>query len=172
MVLAFFTKGTDGPGPIYESMRITRNGRVGIGTSNPDAALAVNGNIHTKEVKVDLTGRPDYVFEENYQLPTLQEVANHIQKNGHLINIPSAKVVEENGIELGQMNAKLLEKIEELTLYAIAQKKQLSTQEQQLKVQQQKNEALEARLEKLEALVRKSEVRGQKTEVRSPVSED
>ena len=103
--LAFFTKGTDGPGPIYESMRITRNGRVGIGTSNPDAELAVNGKIHTKEVKVDLIGWPDYVFEENYQLPTLQEVANHIHQKGHLINIPSAEEVSENGIELGQMNA-------------------------------------------------------------------
>ncbi|MEW7277953.1 hypothetical protein ABW636_05105 [Aquimarina sp. 2201CG1-2-11] len=153
--LAFFTKGTDGPGPIYESMRITRNGRVGIGTSNPDAELAVNGKIHAKEVKVDLTGWPDYVFEENYQLPTLQEVASHILQKGHLINIPSAKEVEENGVELGQMNAKLLEKIEELTLYTIAQEKKLSVQERQLTEQQRKNEALEARLEKLESLLKK-----------------
>ncbi|SFC66612.1 hypothetical protein SAMN04487891_1202 [Flagellimonas taeanensis] len=101
------------------------NGNVGIGTASPDAKLAVNGNIHAKEVKVDLTGWPDYVFTSDYDFPTLKEVEKHIKEKGHLINIPSAKEVEENGIELGVMNKLLLEKIEELTLYILEQEKRI-----------------------------------------------
>ncbi len=113
------------------------NGNVGIGTTSPDTKLAVNGNIHTKEVKVDLVGWPDYVFESDYNLPTLKEVENHIAENGHLENIPSAAAVKENGIQLGEMNAKLLQKIEELTLYMIEQNKK--TEElKTLVIQQQK----------------------------------
>lgn len=101
------------------------NGNLGIGIKNPDAKLAVNGNIHAKEVKVDLIGWPDYVFEKKYQLPTLQEVEAHIEEKGHLQNIPSAQEVEENGIKLGEMNSKLLQKIEELMLYTIQQQKEI-----------------------------------------------
>ncbi len=127
-------------------MVIKSGGLVGIGTNTPDAKLAVNGKIHAKEVKVDLAGWPDYVFETTYNLPTLTEVENHIQKNGHLINIPSAEKVEQDGVLLGEMNKKLLEKIEELTLYAIAQEKKILQQES-------KNQELETRLEKLENLL-------------------
>ncbi len=132
-----------------EYLRIRANGDVGIGTTTPDAKLAVNGNIHTKEIKVDLTNWPDYVFEDTYTLPTLQEVADHIATKGHLINIPSAAEVEENGIQLGEMNAKLLEKIEELTLYTIAQEKEIK----ELQKVKAKNSELEARLAKIEALL-------------------
>nr|WP_299170382.1 hypothetical protein [uncultured Allomuricauda sp.] len=98
---------------------------VGIGTTNPGSyKLAVNGNIRAKEIKVE-TGWADYVFKEGYDLPTLEEVEQHIKEKGHLINIPSAKEVEENGIQLGEMNKLLLEKIEELTLYAIQQQKEI-----------------------------------------------
>ncbi len=132
------------------------NGNVGIGTNDPGAyKLAVNGKIHAQEVRVDLVGWPDYVFEENYSLPTLHQVEQHIAEKGHLINIPSAKEVEKNGVQLGEMNKKLLEKIEELTLYAIAQEKKLKEQEtinNQLKTN---NQNLEARLAKIEALFNK-----------------
>ncbi|MGS2764555.1 hypothetical protein [Sinomicrobium sp. M5D2P9] len=100
------------------------NGNVGINTANPDSKLAVNGVIHSKEVKVDLNGWSDFVFEDNYPLPTLEEVEQHIKEKGHLKDIPSAKEVEENGIFLGEMDAKLLQKIEELTLYMIELKKE------------------------------------------------
>ena len=100
------------------------NGNVGINTTTPDAKLAVNGVVHSKEVKVDLTGWSDFVFEEDYPLPTLEEVEQHIKEKGHLKDIPSAKEVKDRGILLGEMDAKLLRKIEELTLYMIALKKE------------------------------------------------
>ncbi|KAB5483124.1 tail fiber protein [Flagellimonas hadalis] len=103
-------------------MLIDHYGNVGIGTTNPGTyKLAVKGKIRAEEIKVE-TGWADYVFKEGYTLPTLKEVERHIKEKGHLINIPSAKQVEENGIELGEMNKLLLEKIEELTLYLIQQR--------------------------------------------------
>ncbi|WP_281336231.1 hypothetical protein [Flavobacterium eburneipallidum] len=97
-------------------------GNVGIGiVSNSTDKLAVNGTIHTKEVRVDLVGWPDYVFKEDYTLPSLREVEKHIKEKGHLKDIPSAEEVAQNGFLLGEMNAKLLQKIEELTLYTIEQ---------------------------------------------------
>ncbi len=103
------------------------SGNVGIGTEDPgsDWKLAVNGKIRSKEIKVE-TGWADYVFEKDYSLPTLQEVEHHITEKGHLINIPSAAEVEANGIELGEMNRLLLEKIEELTLYTLQQQKEIA----------------------------------------------
>lgn len=94
-------------------------GNVGIGITNPANKLDVNGTIHSKEVKVDLLNWPDFVFKKEYQLPTLEEVEKHIAEKGHLENIPSEEEAIKNGVLLGDMNAKLLQKIEELTLYMI-----------------------------------------------------
>lgn len=108
-------------------MRIDNVGNIGIGMgSSPIPAtdkLAVNGLIHTKEVKVDLVGWPDYVFEKEYKLPTLEEVEKNIKEKGHLINVPSACEIENNGLLLGDISKKQQEKIEELTLYIIEQNK-------------------------------------------------
>ena len=108
------------------------DGNVGIGTNNPDSKLSVNGTIHTKEVKVDLIGWPDFVFNNNYELRSLDEVEQHINEKGHLPEIPSEIEVAENGINLGEMDAKLLQKIEELTLYLIDQNKQLQNANQNI----------------------------------------
>ena len=113
----------------------------------------VNGKIHTKEVKVDLIGWSDFVFEKEYNLPTLKEVENHIKEKGHLKDIPSAKEVEKNGIFLGEMDSKLLQKIEELTLYTIEQEKKIEKiqkENKSLKTMNSKLIELQKRLEKLE----------------------
>jgi len=128
-------------------MRIDKFGNIGIGTTTPDSKLTVKGKIHSEEVKVDLSvPGPDYVFDKDYELNTLEQLQNYIKENKHLPNIPSAKEMEANGIELGIMNMKLLEKIEELTLYTIQQ-------EQQIKTQQKTNQSLEDRLQRLEKIL-------------------
>lgn len=102
------------------------NGKVGIGTTTPgNYELSVNGEIRAKEVKVETANWPDYVFKKNYPLLSLEQIQNHINKKGHLPNIPSAQEIETNGLELGEMNRLLLEKIEELTLYIINQEKRI-----------------------------------------------
>lgn len=126
---------------------LTPTGDLGIGTSNPDSKLAVNGTIHSKEVKVDMTGWPDYVFKKGYDLPTLEEVEKQINEKGHLENIPSEKEVVENGLNLGEMNAKLLQKIEELTLYNIQQSKEIQ-------VLKKENKSVSERLAKIEQLLK------------------
>ncbi|MFP2996908.1 hypothetical protein ABN763_13410 [Spongiivirga sp. MCCC 1A20706] len=134
-------------------MTMLANGNLGIGTTNPGTyKLAVNGKIRAKEIKVE-TGWADFVFEKDYHLPTLSEVESHIQEKGHLKDIPSAKEVAENGIFLGEMDAKLLQKIEELMLYTIAQEKQLKAQQTENKQLKDKNQELEARLAKLEKIL-------------------
>ncbi len=106
-------------------MIISNSGNVGIGTINPANKLDVNGTIHSQEVKVDMTGWSDFVFKKEYNLPTLEQVEKHIAEKGHLENIPSEDEVLKNGINLGEMNANLLQKIEELTLYVIKLNKEI-----------------------------------------------
>lgn len=105
-------------------MVLNHEGNLGIGISSPSDKLAVNGNIRAREIKVEATNWPDYVFTKSYRLPTLEETENHIKEKGHLPGIPSAAEVKANGIDLGEMNAKLLQKIEELTLHLIENKKE------------------------------------------------
>lgn len=114
-----------------------RNGMIGIGTTRPDATLTVKGNIHTREVMVDLNGAvaPDYVFEKyfegksrlypDYHFPTLEEVGDYVEEHHHLPGVPSAAAMEEEGISLKEMNLILLQKIEELTLYTLEQRNEI-----------------------------------------------
>ena len=102
-------------------------GTVGIGTTHPDYKLAIAGKAIMEEVRVELQANwPDYVFSPDYSLASLNDLEAYISDNGHLPNIPSADEVAENGIMLGEMNAKLLEKIEELTLHLIEKDKEIS----------------------------------------------
>nr|WP_315026469.1 cell wall anchor protein [uncultured Chryseobacterium sp.] len=91
-----------------------------------------DGKIHAKEVEVKANVWADYVFNKDYQLKSLEEVEKHITEKGHLPNIPSASEVIEKGINVADMDAKLLEKIEELTLYSIDQNKQLKSQSEKI----------------------------------------
>ena len=86
----------------------------------------IAGIIYAKEVFVDNTVTfPDFVFEEEYPLMSLQEVEQFIKENKHLPDVPYAAEVEENGINLGEMNAILIQKVEELTLYVLDLQKQI-----------------------------------------------
>lgn len=116
-----------------------KDGKIGIGTTAPDELLTVKGTIHTQEVLVDLNGAvaPDYVFENyfgdaasrlpEYQLPSLQELEGYVSTHYHLPGIPSAAILETEGVELKQISMALLEKIEELTLYTIQQQKEIES---------------------------------------------
>ncbi|MEH3112265.1 hypothetical protein [Pedobacter terrae] len=113
-------------------MTIKANGDVGIGTGMPREKLAVNGNIRAREIKVETTNWPNYVFEEGYQVGTLEELESYIKLNKHLPEMPSAKEVESNGIDLGDLVKKLLKSQEELTLHIVAQEKKIRILERQL----------------------------------------
>ncbi|QKJ31064.1 hypothetical protein HQ865_15310 [Mucilaginibacter mali] len=124
---------SDGSATTTDRMTIKNNGKVGIGTTTPDQLLSVNGTIHSKEVLVDLTGWPDFVFKPTYKLPALTEVKTYIDKNQHLPEIPSAQEIEQNGLNVGEMNKLLMKKVEELTLYLIEQNKRIEKLESQIK---------------------------------------
>lgn len=108
------------------------NGYVGIGTTSPNEKLHVAGKIRATGQE----GWSDFVFYDDYDLPTLEEVESHIEEKGHLKDIPSEADVLEDGIDLTEMDAKLLQKIEELTLYLIEQNKEMK----ELKVRLEKAE--------------------------------
>ncbi|AFD06644.1 hypothetical protein [Solitalea canadensis] len=119
-------------------MTLSSDGSLGIGTTDTKGyKLAVAGNMIAEQVTVKLKGNwPDYVFTPSYNLLSLQETEQHIKEKGHLPGIPSAEEVKNNGVDLGEMNAKLLQKIEELTLHLIELKKE--------------NESLNVRVNQLE----------------------
>ncbi len=111
---------------------------IGMGTTAVPAGakVAIGGKIVCKEVEVTLTGMPDYVFNQDYKLRSLYDVENFINTNKHLPDVPSEKEVVANGLNLGDMNAILLQKVEELTLYMINLQKE--------------NDALKVRVSNLE----------------------
>jgi len=108
---------------LNEAMRIDRYGNIGIGTDNPAFKLDVNGTIRANEIKVTAQ-TADFVFEPNYNLRPLNEVEAFVKNNKHLPEIPSAKQMEADGVNVAEMNKLLLQKVEELTLYLIQMKKQ------------------------------------------------
>ncbi|MCH7411485.1 hypothetical protein MM239_19005 [Belliella sp. DSM 111904] len=120
----------------YDGLLVRYNqvGNVGIGTNSPTHSLEVNGTIRAKEVKLEATNWPDYVFERDYQLMPLEEVKSFIVRKGHLPSLKSAKEYDEEGVNMLEMNQKLLEKIEELTLYTITQEEKLVRIESELEL--------------------------------------
>jgi hypothetical protein len=132
---------------------INLSGNVGIGTTQPlaDSALTVKGKITAGEIQVQ-SGIADYVFYPNYRLRPLRETAAFIQRNGHLPDIPSeAEVRAKGGFEVGQMQVKLLTKIEELTLHLI------NAEEKNNRLEQQNHDFRE-RLKRVEAALRNGQI--------------
>ncbi len=134
----------DNAGNSGDAVTILTNGNVGIGTTNPGSyKLAVKGKIAAQEVVVTQNGWSDFVFNENYRLQPLNKVAEYVKQNKHLEGIPTAAEVKKNGVSVGDMQAKLLEKVEELTLYTIAMKKDCEAM-------QKENGELRTRISELE----------------------
>ena len=110
----------------------TQDSNVGIGTLTPQNKLDVNGTIRAKEVKIEIDANwPDFVFKKDYNLPTLEEVEIHINEKGTLPGVPSEQEVRDSGMNVGEVNILLLQKIEELTLYVIKQQKEIDRLKQQ-----------------------------------------
>jgi len=123
-----------GAGGYNDAMMIANDGRVAINTTEPAAnsALSVAGRIHAEEVLVELQNNwPDYVFDEEYKLKSLSELKQYLKINKHLPGVPSADEIAENGINLGEMDAILLEKIEELTLHILELQQKIEELENQ-----------------------------------------
>ena len=141
-------------------MRITQAGNVGIGVLVPDGQykLSVNGRIRAKGLRVQSAGWSDFVFEPDYKLLSLPELEKFIKANKHLPEIPSTKEVMKDGQEVGEIQSKLLQKIEELTLYTIELNKQVKALEdknKKLETQQQQISTLQQQLDELKKLIGK-----------------
>ena len=103
---------------------VKQSGNVGIGTSNPTYKLAVNGTIRSKEVRVE-SGWSDFVFEKNYKLPSLSNVEKYIKVHKHLPGILPAQEIKEHGLAVGEAETKMMQKLEEMTLYMIEANKKI-----------------------------------------------
>jgi hypothetical protein len=146
----------------FKSTTTDANGKIYIGTnaSYPTTTgnyrLFVEGGIMTEKVKVSLRSSAnwaDYVFEDNYKLMPLKEVATYVSNNKHLPGVDSAKDLAENGLDLATMQSKQMEKIEELTLYIIDQDKKIEAQNKAL---ENTNSELEALKLQVKALIEKT----------------
>ena len=159
-----FTTGTTGT----EKMRITNDGNVGIGTTDTRGyMLAVNGNaIFTKVVVKPYSLWPDYVFKKGYDLLDLADLERYIRDHGHLPGIAIEKVVQRQGIDLGEQQTALLKKVEELTLYLINENKTLIDHNKQLIEQNARLEAQQKEIDELKAMIQANNNQIQKINIR------
>lgn len=145
-----FTTDADNSDPNAQNKFVMlENGTMGIGTTKTGGyRLAVEGTIAAREVIVTAEAFPDYVFGDDYKLMTLQELEQYIKQNKHLPNISPASKIESEGMPMGEIQIKLVEKVEELTLYIIEQNKKSEKLTEQLILQDQRIKELEGLLEK------------------------
>ena len=167
--IVYFPGGSDATFQTFNNstidvLHLSANGNVGIGTTTPKNKLSVDGNIWAKKVLVKLEDGADWVFEDDYNLRSLEEVESFIHKNKHLPDIPSAEEFRKNDMDVAEINNKLLQKIEELTLYIIDQNKTIQTQQSEIKkIHELKTSVYqqEEKVKELEQLVK--ELTNQKT---------
>lgn len=126
----------------------TNNGNVGVGIEQPSEKFTVNGNVKAKKVIVSQSGWPDYVFDSSYSLRSLASVNEFIKQHKRLPEIPSANEVEEKGISIGDNQALLLKKIEELTLYLIKQDAKIELLTRQVQDLKEENEKIKKAISK------------------------
>ncbi|MBO9658294.1 MAG: TMF family protein [Chitinophagaceae bacterium] len=140
------------------ALTLTQDRNIGIGTKNTRGyKLAVAGNMIVEKIKVKTYANwPDYVFDSSYALPSLKEIEAFIGKNKHLPGIPSAKNIREEGLDIADNQAALLQKIEELTLHLISQDKEKSEQRKKIDKQQEEIDQLKKQLTAIMQLIEKS----------------
>jgi hypothetical protein len=131
------------------NLTIANSGNVGIGITNPQNKLDVNGTVHSKQVNVDMNGWSDYVFNKDYILMPLSKLKTYIDQNHHLPEIPSEQEVAEKGLNLGEMNKLLTKKVEELTLYLIEKDKEVKDQQEEIQQNQFTNQVQQKEIEQL-----------------------
>ncbi len=157
--MGFLTRGDNAE----KGIALGLNGNIGIGTTKPKEKLSVNGTILAKEIVVSTKAEdwPDYVFEDEYPLRKLSDVESFIKVNKHLPDMPSADEIAKEGARLAEMNKRLLQKVEELTLYLIEKDKEVKGLNEKVlelnrtkKEEQLQREKLEERLAKIEALLK------------------
>ncbi|AKH93452.1 hypothetical protein [Elizabethkingia anophelis] len=141
-------KGNTGGFHFYDYTNEGQRKRLLLLNSNGNALL--DGKLEAKEIKVTTTPTADFVFEDSYKLPNLESVEKHIKEKKHLPEIASAAEMQKDGVNIGDFQIKLLQKIEELTLYSIEQNKLNKEQSELLRQQIQINKTLEQRLQNLE----------------------
>jgi hypothetical protein len=134
VLLKIIADKNESVGPPRDVLYVDGTGKIGIGTTNLQSGyiLTINGKVYSEDIKVVEDVGADFVFADNYKLSKLEDVEEFIDKNKHLPEIPSADEMKNNGLEIGDMQIKLLQKVEELTLYVIEQQKALEAQQKEI----------------------------------------
>lgn len=170
----YFFRTPSDPGKVdadaFYDLMISNNGYVGIGTTFPNYPLHVNGSTWVENGNLFVSGgglyvggvlieMPDYVFEPDYPLLSLEELRAYIATEQHLPNVPSAEEIAQGGLNVTDFQMKLLEKTEELTLYTLAQDEQLQAQEQEIERLQRENKSQGEQLDAMQQIIEEMEAR-------------
>lgn len=133
--LVFWVRGNNGDVGIQNSLNVGKTLRIGATAANgsyANYALSVDGSIIAKKCVIQVSSWADYVFDKDYQLPSLDYVEKYVIQNKHLPDVPSESEIKTNGADIETINKALLKKVEELTLYIIEQDKRIKSLEEKV----------------------------------------